>query len=201
MIRIQAAAATLSLLLLSVTASADPWHKFRRQDAFWHHGSGFVFPRHVGQLELIGTPAEIDGNIDIIVEYAVKGSASLRAATVGLYAPTSAAPGAKLDTARAALQAETDAKKCATSVSEKNFELTSQSGIAGTKIELAPKAGDGANCVASSLYFFQAAHWIISVRTAATAMDSDAARVFDEFVRALRWETLDTDPLQSDLGA
>lgn len=192
------AAALVACMSFVSTGFSDPLHKFRMQDAFWHHGSGWVYPRQVGALELIGSPAQIDGNDDVTAEYATKTRDARRTAIVDIYYPTSAATGAKLSTAKAALHAEINVGGCATSESEGGFALQDHPEIVGVKVALTP--AQATSCSQAAIYFFRSANWIIAIRTTAAAADAGASAALDEFVRALRWDTLDTDPQLRDVA-
>lgn len=178
------------LFLLS-PAFSDPLHKFGKQDAFWHHGSGWIFPRQVAAFELLGTPTQIEGNDDVTADYSMKVNGLSRSATVDIYYPTSAAAGAKLASAKAALQADLGAAECATPQPEGAFTLDGRAEIRGVKVSFAPAGAT--SCAQSALYFFQTANWVVAVRTWAPATDTDAPAALDAFVRALRWDTLGTD--------
>jgi hypothetical protein len=190
-------AATVFACLFFVSAGvADPVHQFSRQDAYWHHGSGWVFPRVIGPFVLEGTPMQIDGNDDVTSIYVMQSDGLRRTAAVDIYYPSSAAAGAKLATAKAAMEAGASAGSCNTSASEKPFALKGQPEITGVKVSFTSAADK--DCSPATLYFFQAAHWVITVRGTAPAADHKAEAALQDFVLALRWDTLDTDPfLQS----
>lgn len=183
-----ALAAILLGLLISPAALCDPWHKFAKQDAYWHHGSGWVFPRTVGAFVLQGSPAQIDGNEDLTSEYRMERNGARSTAFVDVYYPNSAAVGAKLDTARAASQ-----PKCESSQSEGKVGVDMHPEIRGLKVVFEPKST--AECAGSVLYFFQTPQWVVTVRASGPA---DAA--LDEFVQALRWDSLGTDPYDHDVS-
>ena len=185
----------IACLVFVPTGFADTLHKFGKRDGYWHHDSGWVFPGRIGPFELAGSPTEMDGSGDVTATYTTVGSnGSSRTANVDVFHPSSASRGAKLFSAKADMEAKLDSAKCSTSRSEKAFVLKDRPAIVGTRVTF---AGD---CSKASLYFFQAAHWVIAVRTTAAAEDSDAAAALDEFMRALPWDTLDTDPTASDLS-
>jgi len=191
-------AATLTCLLFGSASIADPLHRFSKEDAYWHHGSGWVFPRIVASFVLEGTPGQIDGNEDVTSTYVMVSRDQRRTATLDVYLPDSAAVGAKLSTAKAAAEARANAGKCGVTSSEKRYVVGRQPQIVGVEVSFIPGAGAGADCSRSTLYFFPTTHWVITVRGMAAASDADAAASLREFVEALRWDTLDTDPfLQS----
>jgi hypothetical protein len=135
---------------------------------------------------------EMDGSGDVTSNYAMTSAGTNRVATMTLYYANSGAAGAKLDAAKAALQAGATTETCVAKLSEKSFSVgENQKKIDGTRASFAPKQRD--NCTQQSLYFFQTAHWVITVKTTASASDADAAKAMDAFVRGLRWDTLDTD--------
>ncbi len=193
-----ALAAAVASLLIAPSAFADAWHKYAKWDAFWHHGSGWIYPRNVGALELQGTPMQIDGNDDLTAEYTMTSDGTRRSAFVDVYFPDSAAVGAKLETARAAVKARAKADKdtCKSKQSEEKYAIDKHPEIVGTRIVFQPKSAAG--CTRSQLYFFRSPDWVITVRTTASATDDAATKVLDEFVRALRWDTLGTDPSQHE---
>jgi hypothetical protein len=196
------AAAILASFCIVPGAFADPLHQFAKQDAYWHHGSGWVYPRTVGGLQLQGSPAQLDGNDDVTAEYATELNGARRTAVVDVYYPNSAAVGAKLATAKAAVEARVNAKKagepgvCESSHSEDTFAIGEHPEIVGVKVTFEPKSA--AECIQSALYFFRTPDWVITVRTTSRAADEAAAKAMDEFVRALRWDTLGTDPFLQD---
>jgi hypothetical protein len=190
---LQRPAAVVLISLFCISASfADALHKFRKQDAYWHHGSGWIFPRHVAGLELVRSPTQIQGNDDVAAEYTVELNGARRAAVVSVYYPESTDTGAKFITASAAMQASFQTSTCTTSQSEARFGIKQRPEIIGVKATYAPTAGS--DCSRLALYFFQAPGWVVTVSATAQATDTGAAEALDTFVRELRWDTLGTDP-------
>ena len=185
-------------LLFIPAGFADALHKYPNRDAYWHHGSGWVYSRQAGGLELKGSPYQIDGNDDVGAEYAMELKGARRTALVDVYYPDSAASGAKLASAKAAMQAASRPDKCATSQSEAKFAIKGHPDIVGVKTTYSSEAG--ADCSQLGLYFFQTSAWVVTIRTTAQATDTEAAAALDAFVRALNWNTLGTDPLLHDSG-
>lgn len=50
-------------------AVADPIHAVA-DGAYWHHDSGFVFPRKIGEFELVGIPQDVAGSHEAVAYYA-----------------------------------------------------------------------------------------------------------------------------------
>lgn len=181
----QKSAATILAGLLCVQVSlADPLHKKGGDGAYVHEGSGWIFPRSIGGFERVGMPYTIDGNNDVGAEYASLGNGLRRTATVDVYYADSAASGANLDSARAALQGRAGA------LSEVRFAIDPSARITGIKVT----ATTGSGSSQAALYFFQTRRWVVTVRTQAQGTDTEAVTALDELVRTLRWDTLDTDP-------
>lgn len=182
--------------LLGAAAFGDPLHKFHHQDGYWHHGSGWVFAIAIGAFKLTRGPYQIAGNDDVGAEYAMGSNGSRRSAIVDVYYPSSADVFARFDSAKAALQATANGNECIGSSSEEGTLAVRQSQIVGVTLTIVPRSAH--DCSRASLYFFQTSDWVISVRTTATATDADAGKALDDFVRALPWETLGTDPFLHD---
>lgn len=194
---LQLVTAMLTCLFFSPAALSDPLHKFHKRDGYWHHGSGWVFPSKLGEFKLIDQPTQIAGNDDVSAEYAMESNGERRSAVVDVYYPSSAAAGAKFVTAQADSHARANAGTCTALQSEGRFALAQQPEIVGVKVAFVPSVAK--ECPQAALYFFQTPNWVISVRTTASATDTDAVRMLEEFVRMLPWETLDTDPFLQDL--
>lgn len=50
-------------------AAADPIHAIA-DGAYWHHDSGFVFPRKIGEFVLVGIPQDVAGSREAVAYYA-----------------------------------------------------------------------------------------------------------------------------------
>ena len=189
----QKLAAVMLAWLLSIQASlADPLHKFGNDGAYRHEHSGWIYPRRIGGLELVGAPYTIDGNNDVGAEYARVVDGMRSTAVVDVYFADSAAIGAQLATAKAAMQTNAMAGGVAELQSEGRFVVDQPPELVGAKASYTSRVGtDGSQSV---LYFFQTAAWVVTIRTTAQATDTQAGAALDEFVRALRWDTLGTDP-------
>lgn len=188
-------AALAAAVSINPVALADPLHMFAKQDGYFHHGSGWIFPRDVGPFRLRGSATQLDGNDDVSGEYLMERNDARSTAFVDVYYPTSAAVGAKLDTARAAVLSSVG-KGCEPSQSEAKFTVAQRPDIEGLKVVFEPKAGTG--CELAELYFFRTPKWVITVRATAPAKDAAAGKALDEFVQSLRWDSLDTDPFEHD---
>jgi len=186
------AAVMLAWLLSTQSSLADPLHKFGNDGAYRHEHSGWIFPKHIGGLELVGAPYTIDGNNDVGAEYATVPGGMRRTAIVDVYFADSAAIGAQLETARAAMQTDSMTGAVAELQSEGRFSIDQPPRLVGVRASCTSRVGtDGSQSV---LYFFQTTAWVVTIRTTAQATDTQATTVLDEFVRALRWDTLGTDP-------
>ena len=184
-------AALFLLWLACIPVSlADPWHQFGNQDAYWHHGSGWIFPRHIGPFELVRSPYQIDGNDDVGAEYEMMVDGVRRTAEVAIYYPNSAAAGAKLDTAKAAIQSGANQGKLALE-SERKLAIKLRPEIVGVQVIYSSQGDAGG--IDRGLYFFQASNWIVTIRTTTEAVDTHARQAMNEFVQAQRWDTLGTD--------
>ncbi|MGC3980890.1 MAG: hypothetical protein QM808_06515 [Steroidobacteraceae bacterium] len=186
-------ACVTGLLICATTARADALHKYFKEDTYWHHGSGWLYPRHVGDFTLDGSPTQVDGNDDLSAIYKQDANDMHRLAIVDLYYPQSASKWAQLSSARAGVMVEAQNDECTveSKADEKTFVLENYPQISGVKVTFVSlKAG----CDQRALYFFRAPNWIVSVRTTSMAVDLEAVKIIDSFVRALRWDSLDTDP-------
>lgn len=178
-------------LMCAPATFADAWHQFGKEDAFWHHGSGWIFPRQIGGFELVRSPYQIDGNDDVGAQYEMVVDGRLRTAEVVIYYPTSAARGAKLDTARTAMQSMPSQGKPVALKSEGKLVIKQRPEIAGvTTSYFSPSDAGDRNL---GLYFLQTSNWVVAIRTAAPASDSDATTALDQFIQQQRWDTLGTD--------
>jgi hypothetical protein len=185
-------AAALACLLHVPTSLADPLHKSGADGAWRHHGSGWIYPRQLGGLELAGPPYTFDGNDDVGARYTATVDGQQRAAFVDVYYPDSAATGAKLDTAREAAKQMPDGGKLAQPIDERPFDLPSSSSpeLRALKITY---VSTGTAAPQTALYFVRTAAWVVTIRTTAAATDNDASKAMDAFVRALPWNSLGTD--------
>jgi hypothetical protein len=185
-------AAALACLLHVPTSLADPLHKSGADGAWRHHGSGWIYPRQLGGLELAGPPYTFEGNDDVGARYTATVDGQLRTAFVDVYYPESAAIGAKLSTAREIAKQMPGGGKLVQINDEKPFHLhaSSSSELSALKITYGP---EGAGAAQAALYFVRTATWVVTIRTTAAATDSHASKAMDAFVRALPWDSLGTD--------
>lgn len=89
--------------LLSLAAFADPIHALANGD-YWHHDSGWIFPKRCGEFVRIGAAQDVAGTRDAVAHYsreavAVPGGEPL-IITVDVYPQDSAADHTTLDPAR-----------------------------------------------------------------------------------------------------
>ena len=180
--------ALLLLWLACIPAGlADAWHQFGQQDAYWHHGSGWIFPGRIGEFELVRTPYQIDGNDDVGAQYEMVVNGMPRTAEVVIYYPNSAAIGARLDTARAAMQSSSANGKPISPKRQGKFAIERRLEIVGVRTIYSSQD------VQRGLYFFQTPNWVVTIRTQTQAADIDATKALNAFVQEQRWDTLGTD--------
>jgi hypothetical protein len=165
----------LACLMCSQPSLADPLHKFGPDGGYRHESSGWIFPRHVAGLERVDAPYLIDGNDDVGADYATVVHGARRTALVHVYHADSGASGSKL----------------ATAATQEAFAVGGVSELAGVKIS--GRSQIEAEGTQSVLYFFKTPAWVVTVRTTAPTADLQAAVALDEFVHALRWDTLGSD--------
>jgi hypothetical protein len=65
-------------------ATADPIHAIA-DGAYWHHDSGFVFPRKVGEFELVGIPQDVAGSQEAVAYYARGDAGERTVAAINVY--------------------------------------------------------------------------------------------------------------------
>jgi hypothetical protein len=175
------AAAMLASFLLPQPSFADPLHKSGKSGEWRHADSGWVFPSKIAGLERVASPYTIDGNNDVGAEYAADDASGHRTAFVDIYLPDSAATGATLVGAKAALIKAGGALQ-----KETRFEIPGRPDLKGVKLVVSPKESTDR----LFLYFFTAPGWVVSVRATVPAGAAKPDGPIDEFVRAMPWETL-----------
>lgn len=163
---------------------ADPLHKFGDEGAWRHEDSGWLFPTQIGAFIRVTAPYTIDGNNDVGVQYAQVVNEHRAAAIVEVYASDSAAPDAKVETAKAT--AARTAGAAARLESDQTFQLDARSELRGVKVTYTSDAGS--NRSQTSLYFIASERWIVKI-LAQNAGDN-AGQVLDAFVHDLPWDTL-----------
>ncbi len=182
------AGAVLAAFLSIQVALADPLHKSGMEGNYVHEGSGWIFPRQIGSAERVGAPYTIDGSNDVGAEYAMMADGRRqRTVWVEVYYPDSAASGAKLESASFAMQRDSGTEAAAQLRSQEPFVAAQ---VTGKKLAYESQAGSRW----STLYFFRTPQWTVTVRSHARSSDTVESKALDEFVRALRWDTLGTDP-------
>jgi hypothetical protein len=178
------AAAALWLVAFTPGAFADPLHKYGSRGAWRHADSGWIFPKQMGAFTRAGEPYTIDGNNDVGAEFvAGEAGGTQRRALVSVYFPDSAAAGADLSSAKAALL-----KGHQQGSAEQPFEIPRTPEVKGVRLTAAGDAVPGGS--RSILYFFSAPSWIVTVVATVPAPDTGNDVFMDEFVRSLPWETL-----------
>jgi hypothetical protein len=181
------AGAVLAAFLSIQVALADPLHKSGMEGDYVHEGSGWIFPRQIGSAERVGAPYTIDGSNDVGAEYAMMADGPRqRTVLVEVYYADSAASGAKLASASLAMQRESGTEAAAQLRSQESFVAAQ---VTGNKLTYESPADSR-----STLYFFRTPQWVVTVRSHARSSDTVESKALDEFVRALRWDTLGTDP-------
>jgi len=160
------------LALLPQRAShADPIHAVA-DGAYWHHGSGWIFPESVGQYVRVGIPQDVAGSEDAVAWYAFQEGGERRLASVDVYVSSSAS--AK------DLEAPLDGPL----ISEGPLPLTAVPALAATRRIYS--LGETTQSKVG-LYVVSAGEW--RVRICITGPDLAA---LDAFVQSQRWEKLGT---------
>jgi hypothetical protein len=188
----KAAGSILAMMLCVQSAPADPLHKFGTEGAWRHEGSGWMFPKHIGGFERIGAPYTIDGNDDVGAEYVTVSEGMRRSARVEVYYADSATGGAKLAAAQASVRTHSNAA-LATEL-HSAWPLTIVQLRDSLAVESICMPHTGTDNSQSALYFVQTPAWVVTICTTVQGLDSQAAAALDDFVRALRWDTLGSDP-------
>lgn len=182
------AAAAFAWCLCVHSSLADPLHQVGDERVWQHADSGWLFPGHIGSFVRVVAPYTIDGNNDVGARYEQVANGLRATAIVEVYAEDSAAVGAKFADAKAALELEVKSATNARLQSEGTFTVDEQRELAGAKVTYAlDKDGRASQ---ESLYFFDAAGWVVTIRTAAETTDVSMSQALDRFVREQRWEHL-----------
>jgi hypothetical protein len=163
---------------------ADPLHKFGDQGAWRHEDSGWLFPAQIGAFTRVTAPYTIDGNSDVGARYVRVVNERRAAAVVEVYASDSAAPDAKVETAKAT--AARTAGAAARLESDQAFQLDARNELHGVKVTYTSDAGS--NRSQTSLYFIENERWIVKVL--AQDAGENAGQALDAFVHDLPWDTL-----------
>jgi hypothetical protein len=80
----------LLALLPQRASQADPIHAVA-DGAYWHHGSGWIFPEKVARYIRVGIPQDVAGSEDAVAWYAFEEGGERRLASVDVYLASSAA--------------------------------------------------------------------------------------------------------------
>jgi hypothetical protein len=163
---------------------ADPLHKFGDEGAWRHEDSGWLFPTQIGAFTRVTAPYTIDGNNDVGVQYAQVVNQTRATAVVEVYASDSAAPDAKVATAKAS--AARTAGAAARLESDQAFRLDARNELHGVKVTYTSDAGSSRS--QTSLYFITSERWIVKVL--AQDAGENAGQALDAFVYDLPWDTL-----------
>jgi hypothetical protein len=163
---------------------ADPLHKFGDEGAWRHEDSGWLFPTQIGAFTRVTAPYTIDGNNDVGVQYAQVVNQTRATAVVEVYASDSAAPDAKVETAKAS--AARTAGAAARLESDQAFRLDARNELHGVKVTYTSDAGSSRS--QTSLYFITSERWIVKVL--AQDAGENAGQALDAFVYDLPWDTL-----------
>jgi hypothetical protein len=163
---------------------ADPLHKFGDDGAWRHEDSGWLFPTQIGAFTRVTAPYTIDGNSDVGAQYVRVVNERRAAAVVEVYASDSAAPDAKVETAKAT--AAHTAGAAARLESDQAFQLDARNELHGVKVTYISDAGS--NRSQTSLYFIASDRWIVKVL--AQDAGENAGQALDAFVYDLPWDTL-----------
>lgn len=167
---------------------ADPLHQVGDARAWQHADSGWLFPRQIGGFVRVIAPYTIDGNNDVGARYEQVADGLRATAVVEVYAEDSAAADAEFANARAALELDAKSATGARLQSEGPFTVDAQRELAGVKVTYAFEKDGRAS--QTSLYFFDAAGWVVKIRTAAETTDASTSKTLDGFVRHQQWEQL-----------
>jgi len=147
---------------------ADPIHA-RADGAYWHHGSGWIFPERMGGYVRVGVPQDVAGSEDAVAYYAIEENGVRRLASVDVYLASS--------TSAALLEAPLDGPL----ISEVQFPLAAP-GVAATRRVYS--LGESTTFVVA-MYLVSAGDW--RVRICITGPELSA---LDAFVTSQHWDNL-----------
>jgi len=174
------------LALLAQPGQAQPLRP-AADEAVEHTGSGWVFPKHVGDYTRGSDPECIAGTAnDCGANYE---DSRAMAATVYVYPDDSPAADASYAGAKAVIEQDLEQQPFAQAWSEGPFRVGSARPLVGEKIFY--KIGIGADSTQTSLYFFDTGRWIVKIRISGRTTDASVFRRTDDFVRAQPWDSLD----------
>lgn len=163
---------------------ADPLHKFGDQGTWRHEDSGWLFPNQIGAFTRVTAPYTIDGNNDVGAQYVRVVNERRAAAVVEVYASDSAAPDAKLETAKAT--AARTAGTAARLEPDQPFRLDARKELHGVKVTYTSDAGSSGS--QTRLYYIESERWIVKIL--AQDAGENAGQSLDAFVHDLPWDTL-----------
>lgn len=182
------ACAALGLLTVPALVSADPIHVMA-DGAYWHHDSGWIFPRKIGEYTLVGIPQDLAGSSDASGWYEHVVDEVRIVASVELVAADSAADGETLISVRTRF--ELAARAPGTRFSESLLELGPSAALRATRLAFSP-ADNTEN--ARALYFIDSGEWRIRIQISAPQGVDGLLPGADEFVSGQRWDTLAAAP-------
>jgi hypothetical protein len=154
-------------LLSSAGAFADPIHA-RTDGAFWHHDSGWVFPKRIGEFSLVGFPQDVAGSRDAVAHYVRDVNGVRTVASVDVYPADSAA----------------------THVTPAGGPFIVSEARALMAARSVDTAGNDASTALVGMYLVTAGEWRVSIRVSSPQGDAEA--LMDAFVLGQRWETLNS---------
>lgn len=166
---------SLACLMASHQAHADPIHPIAG-GAYWHHDSGWQFPKECAEFERVGIPQDVAGSKDAVAYYARTVDGSRIVVSVDVYPADSAAA--------EEMQADGPGKLS----SEVPFSVGAERTLRGTRRII---SAEGEKNGLTLLYAFAAGEWRVRIRIADA--NADIAPLLDAFVRDQRWEALNSD--------
>ena len=165
------------LALLAQPGQAQPLRP-AADEAVEHTGSGWVFPKHVGDYTRGSDPECIAGTAnDCGANYE---DSRAMAATVYVYPDDSPAADASYAGAKAVIEQDLEQQPFAQAWSEGPFRVGSARPLVGEKIFY--KIGIGADSTQTSLYFFDTGRWIVKIRISGRVQEVRASIVSGVFL-------------------
>jgi hypothetical protein len=161
----------LLALMPQHASHADPIHAIA-DGAYWHHGSGWIFPERVAQYVRVGIPQDVAGSEDAVAWYAFQEGAERRLASVDVYVSGSASA--------TTLEAPLDGPL----ISEGTLSLMAAPALSATRRIYS--LGETTQSTVG-LYVIHKGEW--RVRICITGPDLSA---LDAFVQSQRWDKLGT---------
>lgn len=168
--------------------TADPLHQYGPTQVWRHENSGWKFLDEVGGFKRAATPYTIDGGPDVGINYAPVNAESNVTAVLEIFLADSPAIDATPEGARAS--AAKRASDSSLVSKETPFRLVTRPELQATKVTFASNAKSGPR---SLLYFVTNDRFRVKVLVNRTG-DPSGDKAVDDFVQALPWNTLGTDP-------